>query len=116
MQSRRWLIVGGASLLIAAACARNEQGPAAQAAAPAVTPAEVAEKTYPLRGKIVSRDPARNEITLDHEKVEGLWEPMTMAFEVRGAGRESLPAEGSTIRATLHVQDGKYWLTDVTPE
>lgn len=116
MQSKLWLIVAGASLFIAAACARKEQGPAAQAATPAAASAEAAEKTYPLRGKVVSRDPARNEITLDHEKVEGLWEPMTMAFEVRGAEGESLPAEGSTIRATLHVQDGKYWLTGVTPE
>jgi hypothetical protein len=41
---------------------------------------------------------------------------MTMAFEVRGGEPGSLPAEGSTIRATLHVQDGRYWLTEVRTE
>jgi Cu/Ag efflux protein CusF len=116
MRSKPWLIVVGASFLTAAACAPKEEAPAAQAAAPAQTPAQGVEKTYPLRGKVISRDSARNEITVEHEKVEGLWEPMTMAFEVRGDDPANLPAEGSTVRATLHVQDGKYWLTDVQPE
>jgi Cu/Ag efflux protein CusF len=114
MKSKLCLIVVGI-LLLAVACAQKEQAPAA-GGEPTVTPPAGVEKTYPLRGKIVSRDPTGNEITVDHEKVEGLWEPMTMAFEVRGAEPGSLPAEGSTIRATLHVQDGRYWLTDVTSE
>jgi hypothetical protein len=41
---------------------------------------------------------------------------MSMAFEVRGGEPGNLPSEGSTIRATLHAQDGRYWLTDVRPE
>lgn len=110
---------GGAvlvSLALLAACARKEQSSAAADREAVATPAAGVEKTYPLRGKIVSRDPAKNEITVDHEKIEGLWEPMTMAFEVRGGDPASLPPEGSTIRATVHVQDGRYWLTDVRPE
>ena len=116
MKSKLWLIAVGASLFIAAACARREQAPAAETGASAETPAAGAEKTYPLRGKVVSHGPGRNEIKVDHEKVEGLWEPMTMTFEVRGGEPETLPAAGSTIRATLHVQDSRYWLTDVKPE
>jgi Cu/Ag efflux protein CusF len=104
------------SLAVATACARKEQAPPPAGGEPAATPAAGVEKTYPLRGKVVSLDPARNRITVDHEKVEGLWEPMTMAFEVRGGEPGSLPAEGSTIRATLHVQDGRYWLTEVRTE
>lgn len=105
------------SLTVAAACARKEQAPAAAARdESAATPAASVEKTFPLRGKVVSRDPAKNEVTVDHERVEGLWEPMSMAFEVRGGQPGSLPPEGSTIRATLHVKDGRYWLTDVMPE
>lgn len=116
MTSRLWVVVAGTLLLVAAACARKEEAPAVRAGESAQTPAAALEKTYSLRGKIVARDPARNEITVDHEKVEGLWEPMSMAFEVRGGEPGSLPPEGSTIRATLHVQDGRYWLTDVMPE
>lgn len=108
------------SLVIVVACARKESPPAAVPIATgeptSPSPAASAEKTYPFRGKVVSLDPARNQITVDHERVEGLWEPMSMAFEVRGGEPGSLPPEGSTIRATLHVEGGSYWLTDVRPE
>jgi Cu/Ag efflux protein CusF len=57
-----------------------------------------------------------SKITVDHERIEGLWEPMSMAFEVRSGEPGSLPPEGSTIRATLHVHGGRYWLTYVRPE
>ena len=116
MKSKLCLLVVGVFLLIATACARKEQATVVETGTSVQTPAAGAEKTYPLRGKVVSRGPGRKEIKVDHEKVEGLWEPMTMAFEVRGVEPETLPAAGSTIRATLHVQDGRYWLTDVKPE
>jgi hypothetical protein len=41
---------------------------------------------------------------------------MTMAFEVREGVAGSLPAPGATIRATLHAQEGRYWLTDIRTE
>jgi protein SCO1/2 len=116
MRSRLSVSVVLMSLAVLAACARKEQAPAAVGGESAATPAAGVEKTYPLRGKVVSLDAARNEITVDHEKIEGLWEPMSMAFEVRGGELGSLPLEGSTIRATLHAQDGRYWLTDVKTE
>jgi Cu/Ag efflux protein CusF len=114
MRSNPWVSAVLMSLAVAAACARKE-APAA-GGEPAVSPAVGAEKMYPFRGKVVSLDPAQNKITVDHERVEGLWEPMTMAFEVRGGERGSLPPEGATIRATLHVQGDRYWLTDVRAE
>lgn len=104
------------SLVIVTACARKEPPAAAAEDQSAPTPAASVEKTYPLRGKVVSLDPAGNRITVDHERIEGLWEPMSMAFEVRGGEPGKLPPAGSTIRATLHVEDGRYWLTDVVPE
>lgn len=109
MRSKLWVNAVLMSLAVVAACARKEQAPAA-------TPAGSVEKTYPLRGRVVSSDPSKSQIKVDHEKVEGLWEPMTMAFEVRDGEPGNLPPEGSTIRATLHAQGGRYWLTDVTPE
>ena len=116
MRSKFWLTAVLVTLVVTlVACARKEEAPAAAAGGEVATPAASAEKTYPLRGKVVSVNAAESKITVDHEKVEGLWEPMSMAFEVRGEPA-SLPPEGSTIRATLHVEDGRYWLTDVLPE
>ena len=116
MRSKTWLTAILMSLAVVFACARREQASAGVGAERAVSPAASVEKTYPLRGKVVSIDAARNQVTVAHEKIEGLWEPMTMAFEVRGGESGSLPAQGSTIRATLHVQDGRYWLTEVRSE
>ena len=116
MKPRVWLNAVLVALAVVVACARKEEVPAPASGESAVTPAASVEKTYPFRGKIVSVDTARNQITVDHEKIEGLWEPMSMAFDVRGAEPGSLPPQGSTIRATLHVEKGVYWLTDVKPE
>ena len=109
------------SIAFAPACAREPETaePAAITPTTAAAPAEaapVSEKTYVLRGKIVSRDPAKGMLTVEHEKIEGLWEPMTMGFEVRGGDPASLPPDGARIQATLHVEDGRYWLTEVRPE
>jgi Cu/Ag efflux protein CusF len=114
MRSSPRVIAALISLAVVAACSRKEQ--AAAGGESAATPAAGVEKTYPLRGKVVSLDAAQNEITVDHDKIEGLWERMTMDFEVRGGEPGSLPPEGSTVRATLHLQDGRFWLTDVRAE
>ena len=116
MRSRLWLTAVLAALTIVVACARKEQARAVASTESATTPAASAEKTYPLRGKVVSVDTVENKITVDHERIEGLWEPMSMAFEVRGGERGGLPPKGSTIRATLHAENGRYWLTDVKAE
>ena len=116
MRSRLWLNAVLGALVVVVACARKEPAPAPASGESAARPAASIEKTYPLRGKVVSVDPARNQITVDHERVEGLWEPMSMAFEVRGVEPGNLPPAGSTIRATLHAENGRYWLTDVTRE
>jgi Cu/Ag efflux protein CusF len=112
MKSGLWLFAVVVVLATVVACARKEEAPAAASSESSTTPAASAEKTYPLRGKVVSVNAAENKITVDHERIEGLWEPMKMDFEVRG----SLPPEGSTIRATLHVDNARYWLTDITVE
>jgi Cu/Ag efflux protein CusF len=118
MRSKLWLTALLVALaIVAVACARKGEAPATAAGGEApVTLTASAEKMYPLRGKVVSVNAAENNITVDHERIEGLWEPMSMAFEVRGGEPGSLPPEGSTIRATLHVDGGRYWLTDVRPE
>lgn len=77
-------------------------------------PVDVAgQKTYDLRGKIVARDRAENTLTIDHEAIKGFMEAMTMDYSVRGAKVEQLPPDGSKVRATLHVVDDSFWVSDV---
>jgi protein SCO1/2 len=77
-------------------------------------PVDVAgQKTYELRGKIVSRDRGENTLKIDHEEVKGFMEAMTMDYSVRGAKVDQLPPDGSKIRAKLHVLDDAYWVSDV---
>ncbi len=40
-------------------------------------------KTYPLRGKIVSTNPATGEVTLDAQAIPGFMEAMTMPYKLR---------------------------------
>lgn len=82
----------------------------------AEVPAEdvaVEEQTYDLRGRIISRDPANNQLTVDHEEIPGYMAAMTMPYEVRGQNVAELPADGTIITATVHATDEAYWLTDV---
>ena len=111
-------ILLGTALALLPGCRGKETAPPPSPSAQIATPAAAtaAEKTYELHGKIVSRDAAAGTVTVDHERVEGLWEPMTMAFEIRGSDVGSLPPDGTRIRATLHVEQGRNWLTDVRPE
>lgn len=116
MMTWRPAILLGIGLAVLTACKGKPASPPPSSSAEEATAATGTEKTYELRGKIVSRDAAARTVTVDHERVEGLWEPMTMAFEVRGSDVEALPAVGTRIRATLHVESGRHWLTDVRPE
>ena len=40
-------------------------------------------KVYPLRGKIISTDPATGEVTIAHEAIPGYMEAMTMPYKLR---------------------------------
>ena len=72
-------------------------------------------KTYLLRGTIVARLPERNFVTVNHDAIPDLMEPMKMSYEVRGQKVTELPADGSRISATLHITGDGYWLTGVRP-
>jgi len=89
--------------LFLVACAKSEPKPLS----------ENGEKLYTLKGKILSRDASDNSLRLDHEAVPGFMEAMTMDYPVRGAKVQELPPDKSKIVARLHVNDDRYWLTDV---
>lgn len=71
------------------------------------------EKTYTMKGTVLSRNAGKNEVTIDHEEVPGVMSAMVMDYELRGAKVSSLPPDGTKITSTLHEQGGKFWVTDV---
>lgn len=74
---------------------------------------EQGEKLYTVRGVILSRDPARNSLHLDHDEIPGFMAAMKMDYNVRGAKVGELPADKTRIEAQLHVTPRSYWLTGV---
>ncbi len=69
------------------------------------------EQTFPIRGRIVSVDPATNQITLAHEAVPGFMGAMTMPYRlgVPGAIGELHPGDVITARIVVEKDsDGEY--------
>ncbi len=68
------------------------------------------EQRYDLRGKVVSVDIARQQVTLAHEPVEGYMDAMTMPFNVREEWAMDELAPGQEVQATLVVQGDRSWI------
>jgi protein SCO1/2 len=107
--NRKLAIIALALLLPLAACGREETTPGSS------TAADAGEKTYDLQGTVIGRDPATNQLTVDHEEIPGYMAAMTMPYEVRGQNVADLPADGTQITARVHATEEAYWLTDVQP-
>jgi Cu/Ag efflux protein CusF len=80
-----------------------------------VTTAEEAARTYQVNGVIVSKDPAASTVTLDHEAIGDWMGAMTMKFPVRGDDVQALPAEGTRVTGTVHVEGTDFWVTGIEP-
>ncbi len=63
-------------------------------------------KTYPLRGKVVSTDAAKGEVTLNHEAVPGFMEAMTMPYKLRDSRIIGELHPGDTLTADILVSQG----------
>ena len=107
--TRKLMIITLALLLPLAACSREETAPAS------TTAAAGEEKTYDMEGTIIGRDPATNQLTVDHKEIPGYMAAMTMPYEVRGQNVADLPVDGTQVTATVHTTEEAYWLTDVQP-
>jgi protein SCO1 len=59
------------------------------------------EKTFPVRGTIVSTD--ATHVTLDHEAVPGFMDAMTMPYKLADPSVVSELHPGDRITATIHV-------------
>jgi len=60
-------------------------------------------KTYPLRGKVVSTNPATGEVTLDHQAIPGFMDAMTMPYKLRDSRILSELHPGDLLTADLLV-------------
>jgi len=60
-------------------------------------------KVYHLRGKVVATNPAKGEVTLDHEAIPGLMEAMTMAYKLKDPSILSELHPGDVLTADVLV-------------
>ena len=64
-------------------------------------------KTYPLRGKIVSTEAAKGEVTIDHQAIPGFMDAMTMPYKVRDTRILSELHPGDTVTADVLVSQSE---------
>jgi Cu/Ag efflux protein CusF len=77
-----------------------------------------AEKTYPLRGEVVSTNAQSKTATIKHEKIGDWMDAMTMEFPVRDDAGFAKLAAGRKLTATVHTipETFEYWITDIHVE
>ena len=83
-------------MVLLAGCHSNSKAGAGQTASQAF-------KVYKLRGKVVSTDAAKGEVTLDHEAIPGFMEAMTMPYKLKDAGILGELHPGDVITADVLV-------------
>ena len=70
-----------------------------------------AAKVYDIQGKVVTLDPARKVVELDHEDIPGLMRAMTMEFAVEDAKVLDGLKPGDPVRGKLKAESGRYVIT-----
>jgi protein SCO1/2 len=68
------------------------------------------ENRYELKGKVISVDRAKGEVTVEHGEVKGYMPAMTMHFPLRDAEALKVLEAGDQLQAALVVTDDGYWL------
>jgi len=81
------------AVVAVAGCRSSSTGPVASAT-----------QQYPVRGVVVSMDPAHSEIELKHGAIPGLMEAMTMDYKVEDRAAISELHPGDAIAATLEAE------------
>jgi protein SCO1/2 len=71
------------------------------------------EQRYEMKGKVVSVDRVKGEVSFDHEEVKGFMAAMTMDFPVRDAEALKVMEAGDQLQASLVVTDDGYWLDNL---
>jgi len=72
------------------------------------------KQRYQMRGVVLRLKPADRVAVIQHQKIEGWMEAMTMEFPVPDAAEYAKLKEGVKIRSTVCVNDLYYWLTSIS--
>jgi protein SCO1/2 len=71
-------------------------------------------REYEVRGQILSFDPARKEVVVDHEDIEGFMPAMVMPYKVQDPSLLEGKTPGDLVTATLIVEEVEAYLTTLT--
>jgi Cu/Ag efflux protein CusF len=71
-------------------------------------------KRYPMEGTVKALDPAAKTATIDAGKIDDWMEAMTMEYAVKPDAEFAKLKVGDHIRATVVVEDVKFYVTDIT--
>ena len=72
-------------------------------------------KHYDLKGEVLDKNPATNEITVKHEDIPGFMPAMTMSYSVKDPNgfRQVEPGDGITADVITANSGNQYWLENV---
>jgi protein SCO1 len=72
-------------------------------------------KRYPLRGNVLAKNPATNEVTVKHEDIPGFMPAMTMPYKVKDPAvvQELQPGDAIAADVVIANNGNDYWLEDV---
>jgi protein SCO1/2 len=71
------------------------------------------DKLYDVKGKVVTVDPGKKTVTLDHEDIPGLMKAMEMKFSVEDAKVLEGINTGDQVHGRLKVESGNYIITEL---
>jgi len=75
--------------------------------------ASAGARKFDFKGKVVSVDKAKKEITVAHEEIKDYMPAMTMPFPLRDDWAFDVLAPGSNVSATLVVDANSFWLEGI---
>jgi protein SCO1/2 len=91
------IVVAALAATLAAACSRAPE-----------------PRRYEVRGQILSLDPEREEVLVNHEDIEGFMPAMTMPYKVQDRALLEGKQPGDLFTATLVVEEVNAYLTTLT--
>jgi protein SCO1/2 len=80
-----------------------------------VSASQTKSERYNLRGEVLGKDPAKNEITVKHSDIPGFMPAMTMPFNVKSPSvfQELQPGDKIAAEVVVAADGGDYWLENV---
>jgi protein SCO1/2 len=71
------------------------------------------ERRYELKGKVVSFDKTRRQVTIAHDRIGNYMDAMTMPFNIKDDWALDVLAPGQSIEATLVVKGERSWIEGI---